>query len=81
MGYSGQYCPVSLKNGWLIKGKEEFESGVQGKRFKFCGEKELNDFKTDPSQYLSKSNPVIPPRIMFMGLRGVGLKTQLLKLN
>jgi hypothetical protein len=37
MGFSGDFCPVSLKNGWIIKGKEEFEAGVQGKRFKFCG--------------------------------------------
>ena len=64
-----------------MKGKEEFEAGIQGKRFKFCGEKEINDFKVDPGKYLGEKNPAIPPRIMFMGLRGVGLKTQLLKLN
>lgn len=81
MGYCGEYCPVSLKNGWLIKGKEEFEAGVQGKRFKFAGEKELAQFKQDPSKFLNHSTVAIPPRIMFMGLRGVGLKTQLLKLN
>lgn len=81
MGYCGEYCPVSLKNGWLIKGKEEFEAGVQGKRFKFAGEKELTQFKQDPSKFLNHSTVAIPPRIMFMGLRGVGLKTQLLKLN
>jgi len=22
MGFCGDYCPVSLKNGWLIKGKD-----------------------------------------------------------
>jgi len=81
MGFCGDYCPVSLKNEFLIKGKEEFEAGVQGRRFKFSGEKELNEFKTDPAKYIAKVNPSIPPRIMFMGIRGVGLKTQLLKLN
>ena len=24
MGFCGEYCPVSLQQGWLIKGKEEF---------------------------------------------------------
>ena len=24
MGFCGDYCPVSLQQGWLIKGKEEF---------------------------------------------------------
>jgi adenylate/nucleoside-diphosphate kinase len=81
MGFCGDYCPVALKNGWLIKGKEEFEAGIQGRRFKFCGEKELNEFKTDPGKFLLKGNPSVAPRIMFMGVRGVGLKTQLLKLN
>lgn len=81
MGFCGDYCPVALKNGWLIKGKEEFEAGIQGRRFKFCGEKELNEFKTDPGKFLIKGNPSVAPRIMFMGVRGVGLKTQLLKLN
>ena len=81
MGFCGEYCPVALQQGWLIKGKEEFEAGIQGRRFRFSGEKELNDFKTDPSKYLHNTSPAVPPRIMFMGIRGVGLKTQLLKLN
>ncbi len=81
LGFSGEYCPVALRGGWLMKGREEFEVGVQGKRFKFCGERELNEFKAEPKKYLQNVNPSIPPRIMFMGLRGVGLKTQLLKLN
>ena len=42
LGFSGEFCPVALKNGWLIKGKDEFEAGIQAKRFKFFGEKELN---------------------------------------
>lgn len=81
LGFSGEFCPVSLKNGWIIKGKEDLEAGIQGKRFKFSGQKEIEAFKTEPAKYLCNHNPAIPPRIMFMGLRGVGLKTQLLKLN
>ena len=30
---------LNEREGWLIKGKEEFEAGIQGKRFKFAGEK------------------------------------------
>lgn len=30
---------------------------------------------------MHKEKVVVPPRIMFMGVRGVGLKTQLLKFN
>lgn len=44
-GLSGEYCPVAMKEKWLIKGKEEFEAGVQGRRFRFCGEKELASFR------------------------------------
>jgi hypothetical protein len=44
-GLSGEYCPVVMKEKWLIKGKEEFEAGVQGRRFRFCGEKELASFR------------------------------------
>jgi hypothetical protein len=37
MGFCAEYCPVALKEKWLIKGKEEYEAGVQGKRFRCCG--------------------------------------------
>lgn len=43
---------MALRGGWLMKGREEFEVGVQGKRFKFCGERELNEFKAEPKKYL-----------------------------
>lgn len=45
MGFCGEYCPIVLNDGWLMKGKEEFEAGFEGKRFKFSGEKELEKFK------------------------------------
>lgn len=38
LGFCGEYCPVTLATHWLIKGKEEFEAGFEGRRFKFVGE-------------------------------------------
>jgi adenylate/nucleoside-diphosphate kinase len=81
LGFCKEYCPVTLSDNWLIKGKEEFEAGFRGRRFKFVGETELNRFKEEPMRFINKDNLSIPPRVMFMGVRGVGLKTQLLKLN
>jgi len=37
-----------------MRGKEEFETGYQGKRFKFVGEAELNSFKENPTKYLNR---------------------------
>lgn len=33
-GFCGEYCPVVLEEGWLMKGKDELECGVEGRRFK-----------------------------------------------
>ena len=54
MGFCGEYCPLALSEGWLMKGKDDFEVGFEGKRFKFTGEKEVNSFKEDPTKYINK---------------------------
>lgn len=41
----------------------------------------MNAFKQNPREYIEKENLVVPPRVMFMGVRGVGLKTELMKIN
>lgn len=48
---------------------------MRGKRFKCFDEKELNLFKENPTRYLTKNYEKVPPRVMMMGIRGVGLKT------
>jgi len=55
---------------------------VQGKRYRFYGEKEVKAFKGNVEKYMKDviiKTP--PPRIMFIGIRGCGVTTQLTKLN
>ena len=41
----------------------------------------MNAFKENPTKYIKKDHLEIAPRVMVMGQRGAGLKTQLQKLN
>lgn len=80
-GFCEKYCPVVLNEGWLVRGKDSMECGVQGRRYRCFDEKELNQFKQNPGQFIDKKKLVVPPRILFMGVRGVGLRTELIKIN
>lgn len=81
----GPYCPVTLLDEkWLVPGKEDQEIQVKGKRYRFYSEKEMKVFKNYVENYVGNTNKAIlppPPRIMFFGVRGSGLKTQLKLLN
>lgn len=80
-GFCEKYCPVVLNEGWLLRGKDTFECGVQGRRYRCFEEKEFNQFKQNPGQYIDRKKLAVPPRILFMGVRGVGLRTELIKIN
>jgi len=50
----GDFCPVTyVKDNWIIKGNPEFEATVYGKTYTFAGEKEIEEFKFDPSKFLT----------------------------
>jgi adenylate kinase family enzyme len=40
-GDYADFCPVSLEQGWLLQGKDEFECQVQQRRYRFYGASEL----------------------------------------
>ena len=49
----GDYCPVTyVDSQFLVKGSEEKELFVHGKRYLFAGDEELEKFKFDPSKYM-----------------------------
>lgn len=77
----GDYCPVTYVNsGFLVKGKSDFESFVFGKSYRFAGEKEQEEFKFNPTAFLSKVTiPLTPPqpKIMVIGMKGAGVTTQI----
>lgn len=84
-GDFGDYCPVTyLNDGWLSRGGAELEATVYGKSYLFAGEKELEEFKFNPAKYLPghggpTSLPLAPPppKIMFLGMKGSGVTTQI----
>lgn len=82
-GEYGPYCPATLiQDGWLVPGKNEFEAYFQGKRHKFYGEKEQAYFKENISEFYHSNAIQIPaPRVMLLGVRGSGVKTQLERLH
>ena len=82
-GNYGPYCPVCLKDeNWLLPGKEDIESMAQNKRYRFYSEREQKKFKLNVKEYIThQSVQMPPPRVMFIGVRGSGLHTQLKKLN
>lgn len=75
----GDYCPVTYSDsGFLVKGKPDFEAFVFGKSYRFAGEKELEKFKFNPSNYLTKVTIPLAapaPKIMIVGLKGSGVTT------
>lgn len=81
-GDYGPYCPVTLaEEGWLLSGKKDLELQVRGRKYWFYGEAEQTKFKEDLEFYVEK-NPksglqVPGPRILMMGAKGSGMKTQM----
>ena len=52
-GDFGVYCPVTfVKDQWLFRGNVEFEATVNGKTYWMGGEKELEEFKINPTKFL-----------------------------
>jgi YHS domain-containing protein len=87
----GDFCPVTyVKDNWLAKGvpeNPELECTVFGKIYRFSGEKELEEFKFNPSKFMvgkegPQSLPLAPPppKIMIVGQKGSGITTQIDKL-
>ena len=81
----GDYCPVSfVDQKFLIKGSEERELFLFGKRFLFAGDEELEKFKFNPQKYLviqegQAALPLAPPppKIMITGVKCSGVTTQI----
>jgi YHS domain-containing protein len=75
----GNYCPVTyINDNFLQKGNPEFECTIFGKTYTFAGEKEMEDFKLNPTKFLSNlSLPLQPPmpKIMIIGQKGSGITT------
>lgn len=76
----GSYCPVTYVNdNFLQKGNPEFEVTIFGKTFTFAGEKEMEDFRGNPTHFLSNLQlPLQPPmpKVMVLGQKGAGITTQ-----
>lgn len=52
-GDFGLFCPVTfIKDQWLFRGSSEFEVTIGGKTYWMAGEKELEEFKFNPTQFL-----------------------------
>jgi adenylate/nucleoside-diphosphate kinase len=75
LGDFGEYCPVTyVKENWLVRGNPEFEVIINGKSYFLAGEKEAEEFKFNPTDFLITQNgmcnlPLLPPppKIMVVG--------------
>lgn len=81
-GEYGSYCPVTLlEEGWLATGKKELELQVRGRRYWFYGEAEQTKFRENLDLYVEKAPKAglkVPgPRLLMMGVKGSGMKTQM----
>jgi len=81
-GDCGLFCPVTLVDeGWLLPGKEDQEIQVRGKRYRFYSEEALNKFKLSVEDYvnaINRRNVKVPgPKVLFMGIKGSGVHTQM----
>ena len=78
LGDSGHYDPVILTHqAWLMPGSPDFEAYVMGRRYTFVSEKELEQFKSFPADYVRGKLALPPPHVMLLGVRGAGLHTQM----
>jgi len=81
----GDYCPVTYVNsGFMQKGNPEMEVTVFGKTYTFAGEKEMEEFKFNPTKFMIVKNgaaslPLAPPapKVMVLGVKGAGITTQI----
>jgi adenylate/nucleoside-diphosphate kinase len=79
LGNYGKFDPVVYaRENWLVPGSEDNEVTLGGKLYTFSGEKETEEFKKKPGDYVNVEivKPP-PPHIMFFGVRGSGTTTQL----
>ena len=81
-GDCGSFCPVTLADeGWLLPGKEDQEVQVREKRYRFFTEDQLNKFKLNVESFVNKVNrnavKLPGPRVLFMGIKGSGVHTQM----
>jgi adenylate/nucleoside-diphosphate kinase len=77
-GDGGHYDPVILLHeAWLMPGSADFEAYVMGRRYNFVSEKELEQFKSFPADYVRGKLALPPPHVMLLGVRGAGLHTQM----
>jgi adenylate/nucleoside-diphosphate kinase len=52
-GDFGDYCPITyVKDNWLVRGNPDQEVTVFGKTYWLAGEKEAEEFKFNPSDFL-----------------------------
>jgi len=78
LGDGGHYDPVILTHeAWLMPGSPDFEAYVMGRRYNFVSEKELEQFKSFPADYVRGKLALPPPHVMLLGVRGAGLHTQM----
>ena len=81
----GDYCPVTFVNsGFMQKGNPEMEVTIFGKTYTFAGEKEMEEFKFNPTKFMIVKNgqtqlPLTPPppKVMVLGVKGAGITTQI----
>lgn len=81
----GDYCPVTYVDAnFLVRGSEEKELFVHGRRYLFAGDEELEKFKFDPSKYMIVQENGVPlplappaPKIMVTGIKCSGVTTQI----
>ena len=74
--------PVALFNGKVVQGVPDFACHYANNVFVFETEENMKEFISNPRRYL-KSAPHMPPdfRVMLLGPRGAGVRTQARKLH
>mmetsp|Transcript_39752 Transcript_39752/g.64548 ORF Transcript_39752/g.64548 Transcript_39752/m.64548 type:complete len:2162 (-) Transcript_39752:464-6949(-) len=77
LGWTRDYCPVSVASGVLRKGTKDLSAVFKGQTYFFKAEAELNSFKEAPYDFRPAVPPHIPPpRLWVLGVKGSG-KTSL----
>ena len=77
------FCPITLKKEkLLLVGDPETEVQYKNKTYRFSGPNEMEEFKINPAVFVNEGFQKPPyPHIMFIGVRGSGVTTQLQKLS
>ncbi len=78
-GPFGLFCPVVYKEeNWLFYAPEANEIQVNQRIYRISGEKEMEKFRNNPSEYLQNNGSIMPveippPHIMVTGYQGSGV--------